>query len=299
MKLSTFLDERRQNAEAVILDGAVGTELNRRGFAIDDHPLWSVHALNHRKGRQLLQEIHRDYAEAGADIVTANTFRINPRLLDRYGMLGKGAELAVEAVSLARRAAPGVFVAGSMSPLESCYTPSLVPDTDVLYAAHRLSAVWLAAAGVDLILIETMTTIRESVAALAAARELGLPAVVSFCCGPEGRLLGGESLEDAIQACEDRAIAIAVNCVAVGDLGAALRILSQRAVVDKGFYANFGALDGMGHWEALAGLTPDFYAAFAEGWRKRGIRWVGGCCGSTPEHIAVLAKQGRAMRVAS
>jgi homocysteine S-methyltransferase len=299
MNLTNFLQQRREHNAPVILDGAVGTELQRRGFAVDDHPLWSVHALTDWRGKYLLGQVHADYADAAPDMLTANTVRINPRLLDRHGLLGKGAQLTREAVTIARKASNGCFVAGSMSPLESCYTPSLVPEEEVLRSAHRLTAAWMSAAGLHLLMIDTITTIREAEAALSAVLERGIPAAVSFCCGKDGNLLGGERLIDAIQAIDGRVLAIAVNCVDFDYIRASLRILRDHATGDRGFYANFGALDPKGNWRPLSYLTPEFFASYAEVWRASGLRWIGGCCGSTPDHIRALSRQWRQWEVAS
>ena len=289
MNLETFISEGRGEDRPILLDGAVGTELERRGFAIDTHPLWSVRALTEERGRRCLRRIHAAYAAAGAQILTANTFRVNPRLLARHGLLSWGAELAGAAVALVREAAPDSFVAGSISPLESCYTPSLVPGAETLRGAHRQTARWLKDAGVDLVILETMTTLREAEAALEAAAACGLPTVASFCCRPDGRLLGGEPLEEAIRCCGEGPLAIAVNCVSPDHLEIPLRILSRRARRGYGFYANFGELDSRGRWHPSASLTPEVYRAFVETWLARGVRWVGGCCGSTPRHIRALA----------
>lgn len=294
MNLEQFLTQRRDKGAPIILDGAVGTELERRGFAIDSHPLWSVRALNDREGKLLLSQIHADYAEAGADILTANTFRVNPRLLERHGLLNRGAELVEQAVTIARNAASGKFIAGSISPLESCYTPSLVPENEILKEAHQQTAAWMKQAEVDLVIIETMTTIRETEAALEGVMAQGLPVVVSFCCDTDGRLLGGESLKDAIGACAKRTLAIAVNCVALSHLDASLRILCDNNPGESGFYANLGILDARDHWHALNSLTPEVYATFSHKWYQRGVRWIGACCGSKPDHIRALSRRWQA-----
>jgi S-methylmethionine-dependent homocysteine/selenocysteine methylase len=118
--------------------------------------------------------------------------------------------------------------------------------------------------------------------------DAGLPAVVSFCCRADGRLLSGERLEDAVAACGEAALALAVNCVAVEDLTAPLEALRASARGDVGFYANLGRLDAEGAWRPEDALTPERYARLVETWYQRGFQWVGGCCGSRPEHIRAL-----------
>ena len=140
----------------LLLDGALGTELERRG-APSALPLWSTHALLHRPA--LVQAIHREYVAAGAAVLTANTFRTQRRTLARAGLTEAAAALTARAVALARAAAAGadpaadaVLVAGSAPPLEDCYRPDLVPDDAALAREHAEHARNLAAAGADLVL---------------------------------------------------------------------------------------------------------------------------------------------------
>jgi putative hydrolase of the HAD superfamily len=121
----------------IVLDGATGTELGRRG--VDTRtPLFSAAALLDAKGRQTLLEVHRDYVRAGAQVVTANTFRTNPR---KAGPRWR--ELTRDALRIARDSGAQV-VAGSMAPVEDCYLPQLRPPPDVALAEHRQMAQELA-----------------------------------------------------------------------------------------------------------------------------------------------------------
>src|SRR5512139_2644302 len=122
---------------ALLLDGAAGTELQRRG--VDTTlPLWSARALI--EAPEVLRAIHKDYLAAGADIITTNTFRTHRRTLTRAGVGERARELTSLAVQIARDAAGRVdrqiFVAGSMAPLEDCYSPQLVPAADELQVEH-------------------------------------------------------------------------------------------------------------------------------------------------------------------
>ena len=125
--------ERLRAGPALLLDGATGTELERRG-AKSALPLWSAHALLHDPA--LVGRIHADYVEAGAELLTANTFRTQRRTLERDGVGERAAALTARAVALARAAAAGgdrpVHVLGSAPPLEDCFRPDLVPDDDSL-----------------------------------------------------------------------------------------------------------------------------------------------------------------------
>ncbi|MCX7939906.1 MAG: homocysteine S-methyltransferase family protein, partial [Thermoflexales bacterium] len=186
----------------VLLDGAMGTELERRG--VDTAlPLWSAAALD--TAPQVVQQIHLDHIRAGAQVITANTFRTNLRALQKAGLAHRMRELTFRAVALARAAIAEsgnaqVRLAGSIAPVEDCYSPELVPTEEELQTEHALLARYLAEAGVDLLLIETQNTIREAVAAARAAASTGKPFWVSFVLDNQNRLLSGESLSDAVRA---------------------------------------------------------------------------------------------------
>jgi len=195
----TFL-KRLTNRRPILLDGATGTELNRRGVNTD-LPLWSAQALV--TAPAVLHQVHADYVRAGAEVITANTFRTHRRSLARGGLGERAAELTRQAVDVARQAIHQAgygrpsYVAGSLAPLEDCYSPELVPPQAECEQEHAEMARNLAAAGVDLILVETMNTIREARAAVRAARATGLPVLASFVCHGDGNLFSGESIAAA------------------------------------------------------------------------------------------------------
>jgi S-methylmethionine-dependent homocysteine/selenocysteine methylase len=190
MPLARAALETRLRADApLVLDGATGTELERRGVATL-LPLWSARALD--SDPELVRRIHADYVACGVDAVTANTFRTQRRTLARAGIGDRAEELTRRAVALARSAAGDrAWVFGSSPTLEDCYHPERVPDAASLAREHAEHARHLALAGVDAILVETMNTQRESSAALRAARDAGVPALASFVCWDGARLLSG------------------------------------------------------------------------------------------------------------
>lgn len=277
----------------VLLSGACGTELERRG-AFTPIPLWSAQALIDRP--ELVREIHRDYVLAGAAVVTANTFRTDRRTLAKAGLSIKARELVARAVALAREgvalAKPSheVRVAGSVAPLEDCFRPDLVPNEPQLRAEHGFRVGDLVAARADLALVETMNTIREAVAALGACRAARLPAAVSFTCRPGAQLLSGESVADAVAAVRPFApLAILVNCCPLDAASDALEVLVASACATPvGVYANgLGRPDDALGWRFEAGHGADrrAYVAAASRWLDRGARWIGGCCGTTPAYV--------------
>jgi len=295
------LAARLATGAPVLLDGATGTEIERRSAlpAATALPLWSTHAL--LRDTALLREIHRDYVRAGAEILTANTFRTQRRTLSRAGLGERSDELTARAVAIARaavdEAAPpgrGVLVAGSQPTLEDCYHPERVPDNAALAREHAEHARALVRSGVDFILVETMNTRREGVAALRAAREAGAPACVSFACADGGRLLSGEPLSEAVAACVELGpLAVLVNCLPPGWVVDCLPAL-QSSDLPFGVYPNLGAPDAVTGFRRSDDLAPEPFATLAQSWIAAGARLVGGCCGTTPAHIAAIARRLRA-----
>ncbi len=244
---------------------------------------------------EIVLEIHRDEVTAGADILTANTFRTHRRTLEKGGLGDRAAELTRLAVRLARQAAEEagrqVFVAGSLSPLEDCYRPDLAPEDTALAREHAEQARTLADEGVDLLLLETHNTVRELAAAARAARETGLPFIASMVTGGEGRLLSAEPIAEAVRAVEPFVpAAFSINCVPARRLGTELARLAAAA---PGWalaaYGNLG-LPGGELGSFTDDLSPDQYAALAREWLASGARLIGGCCGTTPAHTSALAR---------
>ena len=284
--------ERR--AAPALLDGALGTELERRG-APTLLPLWSTQALLERP--DLVAAIHRDYVAAGAELLTAGSFRTQRRTLERAGAGARAEELTCLAVSLARGAARTarreVFVLGSQAPLEDCYRPDLVPEAAALAREHAEHAESLAAAGADAILVETMNSVREAAAAARAAGATGLPVIVSFVCGEGARLLSGEPLEAGLEAAARSApLAVGVNCLPPHAVGACLGILAATGL-PFGVYPNLGAPDPLRGFAPSADFSPAELAAEARLWIDAGAAFVGGCCGTGPAHVRALGEAAR------
>jgi S-methylmethionine-dependent homocysteine/selenocysteine methylase len=311
--------QRLATGRPLLLDGATGTELQRRG--VDTGlPLWSARALI--EAPEVLRSIHVDYIKAGADILTTNTFRTHRRTLERAGIGSRTRELTHLAVQLVQTAAQSgdrkIFVAGSMSPLEDCYTPQLVPPDGDLWIEHAEMARDLAQAGCDLLLVETMNTIREAVIAARCAQATGLPVCVSFVVGPSGLppdqvtlakgsvpaddsydqpsqgsrpslLLSGESITAAVAAL--RALypmVILINCVPLAFIDRAYDELRTAHAGPIGLYANVGHADDQAGWTLTDDVLPAAYAQHARQWLRHGAAIIGGCCGTTPAHIAAL-----------
>jgi len=277
----------------MILDGAMGTELQRRGV-MTYLPEWSARALI--TAPDLVRTIHEEYICAGADVITTNTFRTTRRALGKAGMGERARELTSLAVELAKEARGNfgngrrVLIAGSIAPLEDCYEPGLVVDEERARSEYEELASWLVEAQVDLILVETMNTISEARAALQAVRNTStLEVWVSFVCAADGNLLSGESMANAVEALSPLGpSAILINCTDVTSTTLALEKLIQSSTVTVGAYANMGHAESTLGWEFADELTADRYANCAEEWVRMGARMIGGCCGTTPAHTEAL-----------
>lgn len=304
---SSFLT-RLAAGDVLLLDGATGTELQRRGVNTS-LPLWSARAL--LEAPDMLRAIHADYITAGADIITTNTFRTHRRTLTRAGQGERTRELTQFAVRLAREAAQQanrkIFVAGSMSPLEDCYAPERVPPDGELWIEQAEMARDLAQAGCDLLLVETMNTIREAVIAARCAATTGLPVCVSFVAGLNGlppdqieqagideglaalTLLSGESITEAVRAVQRlRPAVILINCVPLAYIDRAFDELRAARRSPIGLYANVGHADDQVGWALTDDVLPAVYAQHARQWIRQGAAVIGGCCGTRPDHIAAL-----------
>ena len=288
----TFLTSLSQ-PHHLILDGATGTELNRRG--VDTGlPLWSANALMNDRDAKILQQIHEDYLRAGADIITTNTFRTHCRALAPSGNADRALEFTCRAVDIARAAIASVpsdklrFIAGSISTLEDCYRPDLVPPDDELRAEHSERIHHLIECGVDLILIETVNTIREAVVMAKLATITGTPVIVSFVCNREGKILSGETLTDAANQLLPLGISvIGVNCGPTPNLAKPLAELQIACGKDFPLiaYGNIGYADEKVGWVNTDSENPNAYCEHAIHWPAK---IIGGCCGTTPEHIHQL-----------
>jgi S-methylmethionine-dependent homocysteine/selenocysteine methylase len=295
--------------QAVILDGALGSMLVARGVRWRDHGL--------RTDAAAVQALHVEYLEAGAQVLRTNTFQLNRRVYqnvfrDEAHLRHIGApdlpqrvpKLIAAAVATAQAAReqanrPDVPIAGVMSPLEHCFRPDLAPSVEQARAEHTELAQLLAAAGVDLLFLQSMSALDETRTALEAARATSLPVWVSFAVGADGQLLSGVPLSSGVELARTMgADAVLVNAAPPADIDVALNgLLAVRQQLPAGALAQIGQFDPPS-WKfeffpQFAG-TEDWpaerYASAALGWQQHGARVIGGCSGTTPDHIRALAR---------
>lgn len=314
MKKHQQLRQRLEGGDIILLDGAMGTEILQRGTPTT-LPLWSAEALLTHP--EVVQHIHEDYIKAGAEIIITDTFRttrrafakqhtlqaVNEALASRNALTGSQDQLAeqahdatVLACQLVRQAiervqpSHEVYIAGSMAPLEDCYSPELTPPADELWQEHVQYAQDLKTGGVDFLLLETMITLRETLAAIQAAQQVSLPFAVSFCANAHGQLLGGEPLEQVVKEIEKYdPLFLGVNCVSPAIATATLRILSSITRRPLSVYAQGdGMPDDNQGWLFIEENSIGNYMAQAKEWLAQGAQIIGGCCGTSPAYIEKL-----------
>ena len=264
--------------KVLLLDGPMGTCLGERGIDLSP-PLWSARAL--QDAPETVAAIHRAYADAGADVHTANSFRTQPLQGSNW------TELLELAVSIARKNTPDSSrVAGSMAPIEDCYRPDLSPPNP--RELHHMMAQALAWAKVDLILCETFPHPTESLIALEEALKTGLECWLSLTAGPNGELLTVEQvLATARQAADLGAALVAINCSSIESSKPFVEAFSQ-SDLPFGVYANAGKKSEGYGWSEKKEQAALAYAMQAEQWLDAGAAMIGSCCGTSPAHTRAL-----------
>lgn len=292
--------ERLEAGKLIILDGGIGTEILRRNLSWADHQVTG--------SPDAIRGLHEDYIRAGADVITTNSFQLARRsFLSHFrdeaymrhvgapGLHTRAAEMLTASVELAKKArasvAPDrpVAIAGAVTTLEWCFRPDLAPPAHEMRSEYREIMDVMARAGADLILLETVNSVTEATVGLEAARQAGLRCWVGFVCDERGVLFTGETMADA-----EKALAplepdvVLVNCMPPDDATAGLRELLAVRSGPCGVYPHIGRFDPP-EWHFTDEYPPPRLLEEARRWRQMGARVIGGCCGTTPDHIRALA----------
>ena len=285
-----------------ILDGAMGSELIRWGMELPEH-IWSAAA--NLTNPELVLKIHREYVDAGADYITANTFRTTPRAFGKLDSLVAGSvevnkkdavlnsrNSLFTAVELAKEAARNsVKVLGSIASLEDCYSPELFPGKNTAITEFRQLGGWLSDAGVDILLLETMNSIAEAEAGLIALQSFELPIWVSFVMKDDEHLLSGDLLLDALTLLQDHSVnTVLLNCNPLQRTEKAMILLTENWTGKWGIYPNLGIGEPSPNGRITKYESMEKFTALMEKAIDLGASVVGACCGSTPEQIGELSK---------
>ena len=288
-----FLSRLEGLDRPIVTDGAMGTLLHDRGVKIDA----CFDALNLSQPA-LAAEIHRDYIQAGADVIKTNTFGANRTKLDRHGLEDRVEEVNAAAVNLLQRVIMASFkdvlIAGDVGPLGVPLAPfgRLQPEEAFEVYVEQISA--LVKAGVDLILIETMVDLYAVRAAVDAARQVdpAMPIIASMTFTRDRRTLLGNTPQEVAQQLDAFGVdVIGVNCS--GGPAQLLRILRlMKAAVPHG---RFSVMPNAGFPEKVGGRImypagPEYFRDYALSFWQAGADVIGGCCGTTPAHISMMAE---------
>lgn len=284
---SPFLD--RLERGPLLSDGAMGSQLYARGVPYDR----CFDELN-LADPSLVQRIHRDYIRAGAELIETNTYGANRFKLAQYGFEDRVRDINFRAVKLAREAreecGEPVFLAGAIGPLGLPLAPVGTISPEDARSAFREQADALLEAGADVIVLETfgdLVELREAIVAVQAACDLPIVAQVSLT--DDGHLLTGEAPADVARLLASYQVdVIGVNC-GVGPQSS-LDAVQQMALP---LFAHLSAMPNAGAPSRLEGRyvyvsTPEYFAEYARRFADAGVKLIGGCCGTTPAHVAAM-----------
>src|SRR5947207_3192065 len=281
------LDER-----VLVCDGAMGTMLYAKGVFINK----SFDALNLAQP-DLVAEVHQEYVRAGADIVETNTFGANRIKLGSFGLPDRRYAINEQGAKIARHAADDrAYVAGAIGPLGIRIEPWGKTGVDEARDYFREQAQALADAGVDLFILETFRDLNEILAAIDAVRSVSdRPVVAQMTTEEDGNTLDGTTPERFAPELERHgASMIGVNC-AVGP-GPMLETIERMEAVTR---LKLSAQPNAGRPRDVEGrniylCSPEYMASYARRFILHNVRLVGGCCGTTPEHIKQIKAAVRA-----
>jgi homocysteine S-methyltransferase len=284
---------KRLSEKPLIFDGAMGTMIYERGVFIN-----SCYDELCLTNPSLISGIHEEYVAAGAEVVETNTFGANRIKLGAFGLAEKVADINRAAVRLARTAAgERAYVAGSVGPCTKSLEVLDSHQSSLASAAFVEQIDILCAEGVDCIILETFTKVEELLLALSAAEQKPVPLIASFTLGSDGLTAVGTPATSVVQTLDKlaRVDAIGVNC-GTGPAGA-LEILekiiplTQKPVIvmpNAGFPRQ---VDG----RMLYLTSPEYFTEYAKRFVELGARGIGGCCGTTPAHIATMVRAIKGM----
>src|SRR3984957_9785806 len=294
MRIEDF-NERLARA-ILITDGAMGSLLYETVG-----PRGCVDELNTTLSEAVFHG-HQTYIEAGAQIIETNTFGANRNKLSNFGMGDRVAELNHRAVKIAREAREAakheVLIAGSIGPLGLQQHVRDLP-ADAITAIFKEQAGALEERGVDLFILETFSDVQELASAVGAIRSFSrLPIVAQLTYSDEGTTFGGTRPQDAWEILRaDNIQAIGANCT-IGPqlLLPVLRDLAAISVIPLSAMPNAGFPKRVGDRTVYPRSSPEYFALFAQEAAELGVRIIGGCCGTTPEHIRAMAVAVKKLR---
>ncbi|MGQ9585932.1 MAG: homocysteine S-methyltransferase family protein [Anaerolineae bacterium] len=281
--------ERLERGEVLVADGATGTWLQNAGLPPGAAPeLWNV------ERPEAILAMHRAYLEAGAEIILTNTFGGSRHKLGKAGLAERAEELNHAAAALARQAAGhNALVAGDIGPLGDLLAPLGPVTREQAVEVFAEQGRYLAEGGVDFLLVETMADLEEAAAAVEGVRSVtGLPVVCSMSFDTHRRTMMGVRPEQMVERLWPLGLAaVGVNCGrSLEDNEAALLAAHQANPRAPLWYKPNAGLPRLEGGRTVFDVGPEEFAAAVAQAPEHGARVVGGCCGTTPDHIRALAR---------
>jgi homocysteine S-methyltransferase len=277
----------------IVCDGAMGTLLDMYGFEELPHEIQNI------KNPDVVERAHREYVDAGSEIITTNTFSANRLRLAQFRMEDQLAEINTRGVEIARKAAgPDVYVAGAVGPVGLLLEPIGKVSRASAREAFKEQIKLLVDAGVDLIMLETFVSVQELDEALSAAKELtDLPVVAQKAFAEDGSVLSGSFPIEVIEhLIEQGADVVGANCtVGPQRMFSIIRSIHKDGVLLSAQPA--AGIPTLLNGKSIYHTTPEYLAAYAKELVEAGVTLIGACCGSTPAHIRAIAETVRGMKV--
>ena len=289
------LKDRLSKNEVIVFDGGTGTYLYEKGIYINT----CFDELN-LTNPDIVAEVHRDYAAAGADVIETNTFGANRFKLAPHGLEQKVHEVNLRGAQIAKGVAGDhALVAGSVGPLGVQIEPLGKLSYDEAAEAFREQIRGLLDGGVDMIILETFILVTELQQAIRAVRSLNptIPLIAQVTINDDGHLLSGASLESFIKAVASQEVdVVGLNC-SVGPKAMldALETLKTLTALPISVQPNAGLPQNIGGRNIYM-TSPEYMAEYAKRFIQTGATIVGGCCGTNPEHIKAIRRAVRALR---
>jgi len=295
-----------------VLDGAMATELERRGFDLSG-PMWSAHVLE--SSPETIADVHRDYLEAGADCLLTASYQVSAEGFQQLGHLpedaaGKAANALRSSVALAEKVRTEyqaksprrIWIAASLGPYGAMlhngaeYHGNYDCSFEELVDFHRRRIAVLAGTNADFLAMESIPSLEEARAILSALHHYpNVAAYLSFTCRDGIHVSHGEPLRGCAELLEKQpqVVGIGINCTAPNLMGGLIHQLAQVTSKPILVYPNSGE-----QWDAVHRCwqgdgEAQRFGDLAQSWRSAGAQWIGGCCRTGPEHVRAVAAAWR------
>ena len=284
--------ERIKNGP-ILCDGAMGTLMDL--YEYEELP----HELQNLKNPDIVERIHREYIRAGSEIIESNTFSANRFRLSQFHLEDKLREINKAGVEIARRAAgDDVYVAGAVGPIGKLLEPIGKVTRKQVQDAFKEQIEVLLESGVDLLMLETFVSVQELDEAISAAKELtDLPLIAQKAFAEDGAILSGSFPLEVVEHILSRGVdVVGANCtVGPQRMFGIIRSIHKEGVILSAQPS--AGIPTLLNGRSIYHTTPEYLATYAKELVESGVTLVGGCCGSTPAHIAAMARAITGLKV--